>query len=124
MADISETIRTVLVTAPATTVMPIYVGTVPSTVDECIGVRLNDGAGPTTFFGQQEVIQYPLLQIYLRSATYAKGHTDAEAIRNKLNRYVDEAAGIRGVVQVGSEMHLGRNDSSLHEFQLNFRVIV
>lgn len=124
MADIAEKIRTVLMASPATTVMPIYVGTVPATVDECIGIRLNDGAGPTTFFGQQEVIQYPLLQIYLRSATYTKGNTDAEAIRNKLNRYVSEDGGIRGIVQVGSEMHLGRNNSNLHEFQLNFRVIV
>lgn len=121
MSDIAASIATVLA---GETVMPIYVGVVPSTIDEAIGVRLNDGAAPTTFFGQQEVIQNPLLQIYLRSSTYPKGHDDAEAIRAKLNRYVDTDSGILGVIQVGSEMHLGRNDANLHEFQLNFRVLV
>ena len=124
MADIAVSIKTVLTTTPAIVVLPMYVGVIPSTVDEAIGIRLNDGAAPTTYFGQTEVIQYPLLQIHLRSVAYAKAYTDAEAIRTKLSKYVDKSAGILGVVQVGSVMHLGRNDNNLHEFQLNFRVIV
>lgn len=120
MADVALTLKTAL---ESSTVLPIYVGVVPATVDEAIGIRLNDGASPSTFFGQTDTVQYGVVQILIRSKEYLAGFTDAEAIVDKLNRYVNTANNILGVVQLGSIMHLGRDNNNLHEFQLNFQVI-
>ena len=121
MSDIAEVIRTAISSSVSLTA---YIGVIPATVEEGIGVRLNDGASPTTFFGQTATVSYPLLQIALRSKAYGTGHTDAKAILDKLNKYVDTATGVRGVTQVGDIIHLGRNSNNLHEFQVNFRVII
>lgn len=118
MADIAEQVADLI----TTTTLPVQVGSLPASIEECIGIRLNDGAAPTIFFGQQEVIQYPLIQITLRSKAYSTGSTDAKTICDLLNNYHD--TDILGITQIGDVMHLGRDTNNLHEFHINFRVML
>lgn len=104
-------------------VYPKFVGEIPSQSDIGVSLSPNDAEVIYYFLGQSETIQIPYVQCNIRTEKYTTGEEYADKVSKALNGYTD-GDNILCVRPDGRVVYLGKNEDKLHEFQLQFKVIL
>lgn len=115
VTELPEHIRSLIVD-----VGEVFVGDLPSLVDEGIGIVLEEGSENHIYFGMPRSLSRPYIRITIRSKSYESGMDAAESIKGTLDKYTDEH--ILQCLISGSPMYIGRNQQKIHEIQLLFYI--
>lgn len=100
----------------------VFIGEQPASTDSCISLILMGGGDSDAFFGQSEVIKYPVVKIMVRNVTYVKANSDVESLVAILDKYMDED--FIGMTQIGQSNYIGTDDKNRSTFTLDFKIII
>ena len=100
----------------------IQISGLPATPVDCVGIKLNDAGPSTKFFGQVDAINYPIVEVSVRSETYTAGYDVCESIRQYFSMYYNND--FLGIKAQGSTIHLGKDADGHHRFLSHFEIIV
>lgn len=109
--SLTSTIKTML-----TSVSNVFVGSIPATPDNVVGIY-NTGGFARSLSGTK--LEEPTFQIRIRNSSYATGETLCNSIKDLLHGKT--ATGILIIAQQGDILDLGRDEQNRQEFSMNFR---
>lgn len=118
MKEICESILDLL---PAT-VTPKYVGEMPSLSTEGVAVSEAGVNRSINHFNNYKTVNNKILRFFIRSTSYNFCTDVAAEIHKKLHKYRDED--FLGILDTGDLTYLGRNEQKMHEFQVNYTIMV
>lgn len=101
---------------------PIYVGTLPSDVDDCIALYQLPGTNIGVSRDVKDLC-FPRIQAMVRNKEYANAESDLRAVRNALHGQINLALTSWKVLRLHAESEggfLGKDENGRTEFSINF----
>lgn len=103
------------------TELPVYIGELPSRVNDAIGIMLFNGAANAEYFAFGTVCK-PVVKIVVRHQSYEIAQQWIETIKQTLHRHTDDY--FISILMQGYPMYLGKDEQKLHNFQVTFNIKV
>lgn len=97
----------------------LYVGDLPTTPDNVVGIFLSGGY-PRDLTGNY--VGEPTFQIRVRNTSYSTGETLCDTIKDALHG-VHNSGNFLLIQQQGDTLDLGRDANDRHEWSINFRCL-
>jgi len=103
----------------------IYLGDLPDTPDNCIGLYQTGGQDPQHQLGAstEEVHETPTFQVRLRNTTYATANTEAEQVKDVLDGLINQVVNgneYKSIFMQGDINSLGRDGRNRVNLSVNF----
>ena len=99
-----------------TGVSGIYIGALPSTPDNAVGLY-RTGGYPRSLVGTE--LEEPTFMVKVRNSSYATGEALCDTIKDLLHG--STTTKMLMIEQQGDILDLGRDENGRHEFSINFR---
>lgn len=96
----------------------IWIGELPTDIDNCIGL-METGGSHGTYFAKDQ-LDKPYVKVTVRNTSYEAGYKQIEQIKEVLTSYADASTSI---ILYGTIQYFGRDDKRRNIFQLTYKVI-
>lgn len=99
-----------------TTMSNLYIGSMPTTPDNCVSIY-NTGGYDRSMSGTE--VEEPTFMIKVRNTSYATGEALCNTIKDLL--HAQSTTKVLMIQQQGDTQDIGRDESNRQEFTINFR---